>query len=845
MAKSNILNTVYESVQNPKVSYGHLMKTELHIHTPASHDYELIPGKKYSDLSEEEVIECSMERGLYSREFYLERSELDNEISINNLNEKYDVVFTCFKEVIAFQLIAHELYKANIRVAVISDHNNVNGYKKLQAVIVDYYLSRLKKSTNKDCIKLFLGIEISCSDHYHLIAIFDDHDYDEVHNFIGKYIHSDKEGTYISCLDMVRRVREQGGIPYIAHVNSSDWLGTNLYKKSLFGSKELNILGLTNIDKKEQIKGKLNNLHGKLAEKYCFLHEGDSHNLDEISKKNTWIKFNKLNFQSLEKAFKNHQYCIYTEKPSFNDRFVKGMYIVPNKNGFLSKKDGKSPFVIDFSRDLNCLIGGRGVGKSTVLNILETAFTLEYSTKRYLKFISQHKVIFIVFYYKENDYILRFLPQVISESGYVKDDIFLEKAFVDSVKTDEGKYTLAPHWVTLYKVFDNGRKKEFTEVNKNEKDRILESVYKKSYSINNIIERINTGNISDFIKEIILNGSIFSKSTRIISDLQLLNKNNYRKYLRSNLDNMIKIIDERKSTAQEAIDYFNSANRDSIKVLQSPKLKDPSIYLGELEIYFNESLENKNDRNVGNTYLTWDDVEKYLYDAIKEFGYLPFLKLLINKRHKEIERKILISEYISDTTNGEYEYIDSGNSTKIYNKIEWRIFRNIDNVTRSISNLLYVVDEFTLLFNINSKESVSTEQVLMKNIEELSLGQKVVAILTFLFNYGEYSNDSTPLVIDQPEDNLDNLYIYQNLVKSLRRIKNKRQVIISTHSATIVTNADAEQVIILESDNKRGWLLKKGYPDDAVVLSHIVAILEGGRESFTHKKETYKTVLNL
>lgn len=97
---------------------------------------------------------------------------------------------------------------------------------------------------------------------------------------------------------------------------------------------------------------------------------------------------------------------------------------------------------------------------------------------------------------------------------------------------------------------------------------------------------------------------------------------------------------------------------------------------------------------------------------------------------------------------------------------------------------------------------IRTERVVMKDIEELSLGQKVVAILTMIFNYGEHSADSTPLVIDQPEDNLDNLYIYQNLVKSLRRIKNKRQVIIATHSATIVTNADAEQVIILESDNK-------------------------------------------
>ncbi|AVR00340.1 hypothetical protein OBCHQ24_15455 [Oceanobacillus iheyensis] len=449
MTHNRTLNTVYESVQHHKKSYGHLLKTEFHIHTPASYDYQLIPEKNYRDMKEEDVIQVSLDRGLYNsnfiNEFVGEGNQTKKEKLIKNINEEFGSDFCDFKEVVAYQLIAHTLYENDVKAAIISDHNTISGFKKLQAAIVDYYKSRLKGYVDKKCISLFLGVEISCSDHYHLVAIFDDHEFNKVKDFIDKYIHSDKEGTYISCLDMVKRVSEQNGIPYIAHINSSDFLGTNLYQKSLFGLDELFILGLTNISKKDAIIEKVNGIQSKLSEKYCFLYEGDSHNLEQLGKKNTWIKFNKVNFKSLKKALTNYEYCIYTEKPSFNDRFIKGMYIVPEYNGFLSTKEkGNAPFVVDFSRDLNCLIGGRGVGKSTVLNILETAFTLEYNNKKYLKFISKHKVIFIVFFYKNNDYILEFLPQVGEKSSYINEDFFLEKAFADSLKTTKGNYTLAP-----------------------------------------------------------------------------------------------------------------------------------------------------------------------------------------------------------------------------------------------------------------------------------------------------------------------------------------------------------------------------------------------------------------
>jgi ABC-type Mn2+/Zn2+ transport system ATPase subunit len=158
---------------------------------------------------------------------------------------------------------------------------------------------------------------------------------------------------------------------------------------------------------------------------------------------------------------------------------------------------------------------------------------------------------------------------------------------------------------------------------------------------------------------------------------------------------------------------------------------------------------------------------------------------------------------------------------------------------------LEVTESFNILFNVNSKKATPNQGVLLKPIESLSLGQKVAAILTFIFKFGIHAKDNTPLVIDQPEDNLDSQYIYKNLVSSLREIKNGRQVISVTHNSTNVTNAVAEQVIVLNSDNKKGWVECKGYQGNRRITQLILQYLEGGEESFRHKIKTYDTILEL
>ena len=79
-----------------------------------------------------------------------------------------------------------------------------------------------------------------------------------------------------------------------------------------------------------------------------------------------------------------------------------------------------------------------------------------------------------------------------------------------------------------------------------------------------------------------------------------------------------------------------------------------------------------------------------------------------------------------------------------------------------------------------------------RNIQQGSPGQKTAALLAFILSYGD-----EPLLLDQPEDDLDNTLVYKLIVKQLRSIKSKRQVIIITHNANIVVNGDAEMVFPL------------------------------------------------
>lgn len=841
------ITRVYQKIRNQRVRYGTLKRCEFHIHTPASYDYKLYKNYLYKEMTEEEIINVALVTGYINDEIKEEiLGNINHYISDSyreQLQEK-NIPYSSFKEYLAYQLIAHNLYQKNIEVAVVSDHNTVSGYTKLKYALEEYFAEKIKgKKHSKKSICLFLGVEISCSEKNHLITIFDEKNIEKVKSFLNDIIMSQEGGTYYTSQNVIEQISKLklDAIIYLAHLNSSDFLGSSTYNSTLFNSDKLNVFGLTQLNAKDRVYDKISCYNKKARGKFGIIYEGDSHAIDTLGVKNTWIKFSNMDFSSLKKAVSNHRINVYEEKPEKSDKFIMGVLVYPGKEGFLrsSLNTNENSFVVDFSRDLNCIIGGRGAGKSTLLNMIECAFCLEIDDFEKLKMISKHERIYIAFYLEGYNYVLEFIPQVKNkEEEYYIDDPFLQSSYILDRSNGKNKVKLTQNWINLYKQNDvNFEKVKYADIQE-----ILSRAYHRGYSINNIVNEIERGEVGDFIKGTILSNF---KDDEIQSFIYKLSdkRKNPQKILQEKLKIIIIEMRKRKDRIDEMLKEFNFEFSSFLKIIYSPKINNIDEYLKELlDVISSGEYVNQQIR------LTWSDVANYIYQFSKKEGFLKFLDLLFNSNYKELENMLELSSIV--VNNKDFKDIDADlieindeYSTIIFETIRHELLIRRELLETSIKKLFEVFDDFTIHFNINMKESSINQKPLMKDINEISLGQKVAAILSFVFNYGYFTNDNTPLIIDQPEDNLDNQYIYKNLVESLRQIKNNRQVIVVTHNSTIVTNADTEQVIVLKSDNEHGWIEKKGFPTDKKITKLIINYLEGGIDSFKHKIESYTLIL--
>ena len=120
---------------------------------------------------------------------------------------------------------------------------------------------------------------------------------------------------------------------------------------------------------------------------------------------------------------------------------------------------------------------------------------------------------------------------------------------------------------------------------------------------------------------------------------------------------------------------------------------------------------------------------------------------------------------------------------------------------------------------------------------EASAGQQATALLTVLLN-----QPGTPLIIDQPEDDIDNRAI-ENICGQVWEAKRKRQLIFTSHNANLVVNGDAELVICCdyrESGNQtRGIIKAEGAIDFKILRDEITSVMEGGEKAFRLRKDKY------
>ncbi|MFH1860304.1 MAG: TrlF family AAA-like ATPase [bacterium] len=170
------------------------------------------------------------------------------------------------------------------------------------------------------------------------------------------------------------------------------------------------------------------------------------------------------------------------------------------------------------------------------------------------------------------------------------------------------------------------------------------------------------------------------------------------------------------------------------------------------------------------------------------------------------------------------------------------IYRDMENINSNLNISESLSAEFKkrfyenifdlLVFRVKDKFTIKYNN---KPLGDHSLGQRATALILFLLAQKE----TDVLIIDQPEDDLDNQTIYEDVIKAIKSLKGKMQFIFATHNANIPVLGDSEKIIsckYLESKIE----VSDGTIDDYDTQKQIVIIMEGGEEAFNRRKNIYE-----
>lgn len=183
-----------------------------------------------------------------------------------------------------------------------------------------------------------------------------------------------------------------------------------------------------------------------------------------------------------------------------------------------------------------------------------------------------------------------------------------------------------------------------------------------------------------------------------------------------------------------------------------------------------------------------------------------------------------------DLAVGSSEALTVDEATKLLEGCSWRHYdqdAEAEVVDEAVVTLLELAEQ-----PVDDKISIRLNG---RAVDELSPGQRSSAMLPLIA-----LAEKGPLIIDQPEDNLDNAMVGETLTRILADLKQQRQVIVSTHNPNIVVGGDAEQVVVLDAeDGHRAGVKMTGSIDDGDVIDAVLTVMEGGRKAFKARSKRY------
>lgn len=338
--------------------------------------------------------------------------------------------------------------------------------------------------------------------------------------------------------------------------------------------------------------------------------------------------------------------------------------------------------------------------------------------------------------------------------------------------------------------------------------------------------------------------------------------------LQEEKEKLISTTNAEEKKYQKYLSDLEEWEKEKKKVIGDKETEDTLEFYKNESLYLKSNLENdykKAKENRRKLFLDLYSQKEKMVDVLEAI-YAP-IQHEIEELLGEIEDNIEFQAEIRLTDNSfsttVLSHINSKMSGVFKGKTESAVkmdkfikqteFNNADSVYELISNVLQAVEEdldasekkiqnkselYNYLFGLEYADVLFKLKMADRDLEELSPGERGIVLLVF---YLALSKNNSPIIIDQPEDNLDNQSVYSKLVPCICKAKQRRQVIIVTHNPNIAVACDAEQIIFCEMDknNYQHITYVTGSIENEDIRKHVVDVLEGTMPAFDLRRQKY------
>jgi hypothetical protein len=825
------------------------------------------------------------------------------------------------------QKILDKCCENDIKVVGMANHGDVDSSESLRNLLC------------ANGIVVFPGFEITSAEKIHMVCLFPENKtLKQLNRYLGGMgLNNPEQGTATSsctCIEIAQKVKEEGGFWYAAHITSDNGilkLGhyNNIWKDDLLVAAQIP-------DSRENVDPRYKNIINntdpqyKRTKKPAYINACDIAKPEDLDSESatTLIKMSEPSFENFLMAFKDPDLRIRlnSEEKKGYQSAIRSLRVF---GGYLDNLE------VEFSDNLVTFIGGRGTGKSTIINCMRYALDMppkeEQRKKEFDEMIKHNlgggsRIELTVKSNAQTGKIYRIKKEYDKKPVIIEDEtdtvssltidqilpkivIYGQNEIVESVREPELINSI------VLSLFANDKKSQM------QIDKAYDVLAQNNKELKGLETEIATleGEVSDYcvareklsyyekvgldkklplIRELASEEASLNRFKASIpcSKMELRRmeeeaskENPVLKRLSeiaSQYNECVKVIEEyyqrstdwlrneykklyewweEKKTGSE-IDIKRSLtsiegiqDKSSTEIVEEyymllKKVKGAESVLKEIQEKRTKVEELKKQRVdlIEGCRKAWKLYENSMNTQIKSLNKKKLkgvVRILVKFRQQKkmlIERLLKIEGVGEKSIAGIIEYKDFDVFTfaeDIRNganqiQLKYHLTRSYaEKITKSLSEKeIRDIEEYRLPDQYIVELRVNENY---KPMENLSKGQQCTAILHILL-----LENKDPLIIDQPEDNLDNSFIADDLITAIRDNKIRRQFIFATHNANIPVFGDAELIVAMEEKNGVGSIIKGGIGsvDVKPVKEQVIRILEGGEAAFKMREHKYGLV---